>query len=102
MDRSHQMLLCRAFDITTGEVVWEHRMPAGSQTSPMTYEVGGRQYVVIASGGHTWYDTKLSDYVVAYALPGRSDSGRIPAYRWRYIACNPNSKTQISAALSNV
>ncbi len=59
----------RAFNIKTGEVVWKHRMPAGSQTTPMTYEVGGRQYVVIASGGHAWYDTKLGDYVVAFALP---------------------------------
>ena len=59
----------RAFDIETGEVLWKHRMPAGSQTTPMTYEAGGRQYVVIASGGHAWYDTAMGDYVVAFALP---------------------------------
>ena len=39
------------------------------QTTPMTYEVNGRQFVVIASGGHAWYDTPMGDYVVAFALP---------------------------------
>jgi quinoprotein glucose dehydrogenase len=59
----------RAFDVESGEVLWKHRMPAGSQTTPMTYEANGRQYVVITSGGHAWYDTKMGDYVVAFALP---------------------------------
>jgi len=59
----------RAFDVETGEILWKHRMPAGSQTTPMTYEVNGRQFVVIASGGHAWYDTPMGDYVVAFALP---------------------------------
>jgi quinoprotein glucose dehydrogenase len=38
--------------------------------TPMTYRVNGRQYVVIASGGHMWqYGMKISDWLVAYALP---------------------------------
>ncbi len=38
--------------------------------TPMTYEAGGRQYVVVASGGHMWqYPFKIGDYLMAYALP---------------------------------
>tara|TARA_B000000460_G_scaffold107463_1_gene75285 strand:- start:439 stop:585 length:147 start_codon:yes stop_codon:yes gene_type:complete len=40
----------------------------------MTYRarVGGRQYVVINAGGHGDLQTRLGDYVVAYALPVNS------------------------------
>jgi quinoprotein glucose dehydrogenase len=59
----------RAIDIKTGEVVWEDQLPAGGQATPMTYEADGRQFVVIAPGGHHFMKTKLGDFVVAYALP---------------------------------
>ncbi|MBW2697602.1 MAG: pyrroloquinoline quinone-dependent dehydrogenase [Deltaproteobacteria bacterium] len=61
----------RAFDVTTGEELWRARLPAGGQATPMTYRVspGGRQYVVIAAGGHSMMGTKLGDAVVAFALP---------------------------------
>jgi quinoprotein glucose dehydrogenase len=58
----------RAFDIDTGKVLWEVKLPAGGQATPMTYSVGGRQYLVIAAGGYKG-DSKRGDYVVAYALP---------------------------------
>ncbi|WP_213777241.1 glucose/quinate/shikimate family membrane-bound PQQ-dependent dehydrogenase [Caballeronia sp. dw_276] len=61
----------RGFDTDTGEQLWEARLPAGGQATPMTYEVGGKQYVVIAAGGHGSFGTKLGDYVVAYALPDK-------------------------------
>ncbi len=39
-------------------------------TIPMTYERDGRQYVVIAAGGHhIYYTKKISDWLIAYALP---------------------------------
>ncbi|MFC5409333.1 PQQ-binding-like beta-propeller repeat protein [Larkinella bovis] len=41
----------RAFDRKTGKVVWEYQLPAGGFATPITYEVGGKQYVVIAAGG---------------------------------------------------
>ncbi|HTM22434.1 MAG TPA: pyrroloquinoline quinone-dependent dehydrogenase, partial [Kofleriaceae bacterium] len=60
----------RAFDARSGKELWRGRLPAGGQATPMTYVWKGRQYVVIAAGGHAKTDTKLGDTVVAYALPG--------------------------------
>jgi quinoprotein glucose dehydrogenase len=61
----------RAFDLDSGEMLWEARLPAGGQATPMTYflEETGKQYVVIAAGGHGRMGTTGGDYVVAYALP---------------------------------
>jgi quinoprotein glucose dehydrogenase len=61
----------RAFDVNTGEELWKGRLPAGGQATPMTYRVSesGKQYVVIAAGGHGRGGTRIGDYVVAFALP---------------------------------
>jgi quinoprotein glucose dehydrogenase len=59
----------RAFNIETGRELWKGRLPAGGQATPMTYEMNGRQYVVIAAGGHGSLGTTRGDYVVAFALP---------------------------------
>jgi quinoprotein glucose dehydrogenase len=59
----------RAYSTDTGEELWRARLPAGGQATPMTYEVNGRQFVVIAAGGHGSFGTKLGDYVIAYSLP---------------------------------
>ena len=59
----------RAFDSRTGATLWEQELPAGGQATPMCYSLDGKQYVVIAAGGHGRLKTKLGDYVVAYALP---------------------------------
>jgi quinoprotein glucose dehydrogenase len=40
-----------AFDKATGKLLWETVLPAGGNATPATYEVGGRQFVVIAAGG---------------------------------------------------
>ncbi len=53
----------RAFDVETGEMVWRHEMPAGTQATPMTYEADGRQYVVLVTGHHMWFDTPAGDEV---------------------------------------
>jgi quinoprotein glucose dehydrogenase len=58
----------RAFDTDTGKLLWDVKLPAGGQATPMTYSLGGRQYVVIAAGGYKG-DSTRGDYVVAYALP---------------------------------
>lgn len=59
----------RAFDSATGRELWQTDLPAGGQTTPITYEVDGRQYVAIAPGGHHFMETPIGDYVIAYALP---------------------------------
>jgi len=60
----------RAFDAASGKELWRGRLPAGGQATPMTYVWKGRQYVVIAAGGHSKSDTRRGDKVVAFALPG--------------------------------
>ncbi len=59
----------RAYDVNTGREIWRARLPAGGQATPMTYEVDGRQYVVIAAGGHGVLGTKTGDWLLAYSLP---------------------------------
>ncbi|GBR01034.1 PQQ-dependent membrane-bound glucose dehydrogenase [Acetobacter oeni LMG 21952] len=62
----------RAYDLTSGQQLWEDRLPAGGQSTPMTYEQNGRQYVLTVDGGHGSFGTRLGDYVVAYALPDQN------------------------------
>jgi quinoprotein glucose dehydrogenase len=57
----------RAFDIETGKELWRGPLPAGARATPMTYAIGGRQFVVIAVGGNE--DWGAGDYLVAFALP---------------------------------
>ena len=60
----------RAFDIETGEELWKVKLPTAAMATPMTYEVQGRQYVVIAAGGHqAYYPQNKSDHVLAFTLP---------------------------------
>lgn len=60
--------MLRAVDIGTGRILWQAKLPAGGQATPMTYSIGDRQYVVIAAGGYKDSSTR-GDYVIAYALP---------------------------------
>ncbi len=58
----------RAYDVLDGHQLWEDRLPAGGQSTPMTYSAAGKQFVVTAAGGHGSFGTKAGDYVIAYAL----------------------------------
>lgn len=58
----------RAFKTQTGEMLWEYLLPAGGQATPMTYQINGKQYLVIAAGGHGKIGTKQGDYVMAFSL----------------------------------
>lgn len=58
----------RAFDVKTGKVLWKASLPAAGVGVPITYEVGGEQYIVIPAGGHTMYQSTMGDSVVAYKL----------------------------------
>jgi quinoprotein glucose dehydrogenase len=59
----------RAFDSEAGKEIWKYQLPAGGQATPMTYSIGGKQYVVIAAGGHGKLGTKQADYIIAFTLP---------------------------------
>jgi len=59
----------RAIDKATGETLWEYQLPAGGYATPATYEVDGKQYVVIAACGGGRQRTKTGDYYIAFALP---------------------------------
>ncbi|MAT94894.1 MAG: hypothetical protein CME59_20175 [Halioglobus sp.] len=60
----------RAFDADSGAELWRARLPAGGQATPMTYRGArsGRQFVVIAAGGHAYMRTALGDSLVAFSL----------------------------------
>jgi len=59
----------RAYDVRDGRELWKDRLPAGGQSTPMSYAIDGHQYVVTAAGGHGSFGTKRGDYVIAYRLP---------------------------------
>lgn len=58
----------RAYNKRTGKLLWETKLPAAGFATPSTYQVGGKQYVVIACGG-TKLGTRKGNQVVAFALP---------------------------------
>jgi quinoprotein glucose dehydrogenase len=65
----------RAFDAASGKELWQGRLPASAQSTPMTFQLGERQYVVIAAGGHAELGTAPGDSIVAFALPGEGEAG---------------------------
>lgn len=58
----------RAFDVRSGEVLWQTGLPADGTATPMTYMDQGRQFVVINAGGHHMFGRQQSDAIIAYAL----------------------------------
>jgi quinoprotein glucose dehydrogenase len=62
----------RSFDVETGKELWKAHLPASGHATPMTYQLnsGGKQYLVIAAGGHAKIDEEpQSDSLVAFTLP---------------------------------
>ena len=59
----------RAFDKSTGELLWETVLPFSGNATPITYEVDGRQYVAIAAGGGKDPRSKSGGVYVGFALP---------------------------------
>ena len=69
----------RAFDKATGELLWETSLPFSGNATPITYEVDGRQFVVIAAGGGKDPRSASGGVYVAFALSakdGKSASAR--------------------------
>jgi quinoprotein glucose dehydrogenase len=59
----------RAFEKSSGRLLWEHQLPAGGYATPSLYMINGRQYVAIAAGGSGKNATKSGDSIIAFALP---------------------------------
>ena len=60
----------RAFNTETGEEIVKFRLPTSGVATPMTYKnKNGKQYVVIAAGGHWAFGSDPGDYLIAFALP---------------------------------
>ncbi len=61
----------RAHDLANGEVLWKADLPTSANSVPMTYQVrpDGRQYVVVAAGGHWGAPNPPGDHLMAFALP---------------------------------
>lgn len=66
----------RAFDARNGAELWRGRIPASAMATPMTYVWKGRQYVVVAAGGHGEMGVSTSDAIVAFALPAPGEATR--------------------------
>ncbi len=64
-------LKLRAHDAQTGEILATFALPAGLHAGPISYKLkpDGKQYLVIAPGGHQGLGSKLGDAVIAYTLP---------------------------------
>jgi quinoprotein glucose dehydrogenase len=62
----------RAFDKSTGELLWEATLPFSGNATPATYEVNGRQFVVIAAGGGKDPKSSSGGVYVAFALTQES------------------------------
>jgi quinoprotein glucose dehydrogenase len=62
----------RAFDKATGKLLWETTLPAAGNATPATYQVKGRQFVVIAAGGGKWGAPSGGSYL-AFALPTNTE-----------------------------
>ncbi len=58
-----------AYDSATGELVWTFYCGAGVNAPPVSYEIGGVQYVAVAAGGHQMFGFPTGDAVIAFALP---------------------------------
>jgi quinoprotein glucose dehydrogenase len=60
----------RAFDGETGKELWKGKLPNSGHATPMTFMHKGKQYVVIAAGGHDKISEETpSDTLVAFTLP---------------------------------
>jgi glucose dehydrogenase len=59
----------RAFDKATGALLWEARLPFSGNGTPATYEINGRQFIVIAAGGGKGGPGTSGGAYVAFALP---------------------------------
>ena len=58
-----------AFDLQTGKLLWRTELPGGGNALPVSYEMNGKQYIVMMAGGAVGIGAKTSTKMVAYSLP---------------------------------
>lgn len=61
--------LFKAYNSTTGEVMWQYKADAGVNAPPASYNVNGDQYIVVGAGGNTQLDYKRGNEIIAFKLP---------------------------------
>jgi PQQ-dependent dehydrogenase (methanol/ethanol family) len=61
--------LFKALDAKSGQLLWQYQAGAGVNAPPVSYSVGGKQYIAVAAGGNTQIDFKRGNSVVVFALP---------------------------------
>ena len=84
----------RAFDAASGAELWRGRLPAAPMATPMSYVWQGRQYVVVAAGGHGEVGVATSDAIVAFALPA---PGEAPRSGWDRTVDQPGVRFKLIA-----
>jgi glucose dehydrogenase len=62
----------RAYDKSTGQLLWQATLPFSGNATPATYEVNGRQFVVIAAGGGKDPKSASGGVYIAFTLPAKS------------------------------
>jgi quinoprotein glucose dehydrogenase len=88
----------RAFDIETGRELWQGRLPATAQATPMTYQWRGEQYVVIAAGGYPDAGVVApNDTLVSFRLPRAGEAG---ASLWSRTIDRPGGRSWAALALA--
>ncbi|HWH83588.1 MAG TPA: pyrroloquinoline quinone-dependent dehydrogenase [Burkholderiaceae bacterium] len=89
----------RAFDAASGAELWRGQLPAAGMATPMTYEWQGRQFVVVAAGGHGEVGAATSDAIVAFALPA---PGEAPRSWWDRSIAQPGASFQLTASAATL
>ena len=59
----------RAFETSSGNELWQDKLPTSGNSIPMSYSYKGHQYVVVAAGGHFTFPLPSGDHLIAYRLP---------------------------------
>ena len=89
----------RAFDAKTGAELWTGRLPFAGIATPTSYLWQGRQFVLIAAGGHGEAGAPAGDTLVAFALPRPGESGPSPWLRWLDL---PGGRFELHAGMAGI
>src|ERR1700690_1330391 len=89
----------RAFDAKTGAELWTGRLPSAGIATPTSYLWQGRQYVLIAAGGHGEAGAPAGDTLDAFALPPPGEFGPSPWLHWLAL---PGGRFELHAGMAGI